>query len=166
MSEQSVLQSGGAECSVCAFGLNRFPFDTQCADPGSSSSLIYLHGEVLCSWNTTCSGNGNCLNSTLCACFDSGVGGPSCASCNEGFVTEDCKTLCSRNTTCNGRGRCTGDGLCECDAGYVGETCLECASGSSADGCQVPCNSNSACNGHGRCDGDGYCACYPGFAGM
>jgi hypothetical protein len=176
----------GAECSTCEFALARFPFDTQCADYGSSSESISVHGETVCSsrrhdverpsrlitaWPgdqpspLICSGQGLCLSNTLCGCTVANVGGASCDVCKPGFTSETCFQECQRNTTCNGKGRCTGSSQCECDGGFTGANCLECMPGSTGPGCQAACTAKSSCSGHGRCDGDGKCICNANFKG-
>ena len=152
---------GGPECSSCAFALMRSPQDGKCADYGSNSNLITLGGQILCGTNETCNGQGICMNSTWCSCFDR-VSGTSCDSCEAGFFAQNCKLPCSRNHTCNGRGRCTGEGMCECDARFAGDDCSACAAGFMGEDCQ---KRMPECSRHGHPLSDQRCHCYPGFAG-
>lgn len=65
--------------------------------------------------NTTCSGNGICVNGT-CQCF-------------EGYKGVDCKHLdCPHEPDCNGRGVCERSGgvsACICNSGFAGDNCTE-----------------------------------------
>ena len=157
-------QFGSVACETC----EENAFSTTC-DAG-------------CSLLGSCSGNGRCLPSGECECYEgftgascdrrecgSGYGSPSCETCEESTFSGACDAGCSLLGSCSGNGRCLPSGECECYSGFASATCETCAEGTFSEACDLGCSllgeAGRGCSGHGRCLGDSTCLCYEGFTG-
>ena len=78
--------------------------------------------------DSTCSGNGICLENGTCQCND-GYYGTDCS--NVGYDLYFNGKFCEKSITCSNRGECNTDGICDCynddeHGYYIGDNCNSC----------------------------------------
>ncbi len=100
--------------------------------------------------STVCSGNGACVTTDTCRCYD-GYSGLDCSTAN-------CFGTWSNETSvCSNHGACVAANLCTCEIGYGGGSC-------SLNICYgVMSNESSVCSNHGKCNSPNDCTCNEGY---
>ena len=105
------------------------------AMPTPSGELLWIGNHFILKISS-CSGNGNSINNTIC-------------ECEVNYYTSNCSVYCHPSNCTNGY--CNNNtGLCECNEGY-----------SNAPDCQLipTCNDEDTCSSNGKCNKQGKCDC-------